>query len=114
RILNESSKLISAFGIFQKENLSNPSEAKRHIQFLVKFYGVNDEDFSLNFDLVFDEYKYFANWILKMEKIENLTNEEFSNLRLVDSNDEDDFILSDIKKSRYKFNFFDLSECIRY
>ncbi|CAF0959872.1 unnamed protein product, partial [Brachionus calyciflorus] len=108
----DSSTIKAVYNLDVLQNLSNPSEAKRHIQFLVNFYGVDDEDVSGNFYLVFDKYKYFANWILKIEKIENLLNDEFSNLRPVDSDNEEefDFILSDIKKSRYKFNFFDLSE----
>ncbi|RNA41415.1 hypothetical protein BpHYR1_053049 [Brachionus plicatilis] len=69
RVIENFSELISAFGIFQKNFLIKPETAKENLEILVNFYSGDIED---DLNVVFNEYQYFSEWILKQELVESV------------------------------------------
>ncbi|RMZ98151.1 hypothetical protein BpHYR1_047343 [Brachionus plicatilis] len=89
RVIENFSELISAFGIFQKNFLIKPETAKENLEILVNFYSGDIED---DLNVVFNEYKYFSEWILNQELVESVKEVEIGELSLED-------ILNELEKA---------------
>ncbi|CAF0895955.1 unnamed protein product [Brachionus calyciflorus] len=58
RVLLESNGLISAFGIFKKDQFNNPKKSEPDLKKLIEFYG--SSDINDNFEIIYNEYKIFS------------------------------------------------------